>query len=626
MTTSSAQLRLPLIIGDGMVLQRDVQIPLWGWADPGQKINVTRGADSLSTESDAEGQWKVTLPAMPAGTSPDLTVSAGEEVVVISDILVGDVWICSGQSNMEWPVIASKDAEQEIAAAVDTQIRHFKVPRSWSWSPEPSLAGGSWEAADPETVGEFTAVGYFFARTIREDIDVPIGLINTSWGGSRIEPWMSAATLGFEGDSASVIRSREEAREGRIKEDLLALIGELPAEDRGYRDGEALWAQASYDDAAWDTLHVPGMWEQGGYVGMDGIGWYRTTFELTAMEAESELVLGLGMIDDSDIAWVNGVEVGRTEMAWNQPRIYRADAPILRPGRNTIAIRVEDTGGGGGIHGDPGLLYLEHAGTRRSLAGAWRFAVGAISVAMESQKNQVATVLYNKMIYPLLDYPIKGALWYQGESNAGLDDAGVYRTLFSDMISQWRSDWGVGSFPFLFVQLANWEAGEDDPSASGWAVLRESQTAALSLPNTAQAVTIDIGEAGDIHPRNKQDVGRRLALAARKIAYGEDIVYSGPVYAGSETREGRVFLEFDHVGSGLVLRDHAEGMSGFEVAGDESVFVPANVRLDGQTIVAWSEAVENPKVVRYAWADNPIGVTLYNAEGLPATPFRTSAW
>lgn len=609
-----------------MVMQRNARVPIWGWADPGDEVVVTFDGKTYTARADAAGQWRVTLPPREAGGPYEMTIAGGGERIRVRDVLVGDVWVGSGQSNIEWTVADSKNAEQEIAAASDREIRHFKVPQSWAAQPEETLAGGEWEVADAAHVGGFTAVGYFFARELREHVDVPIGIINTSWGGSRIEPWMSREALGLDSAAMEEVIRQEHEYEQRAVEALRARIGGLPETDAGLVDGRAPWADPALDDANWATIEVPRAWEQAGYEGMDGVAWYRTTFELTEKEARAGVRLGLGMIDDSDISWVNGHEVGRTEMAWNKPRVYEMPASVLKPGRNVIAVRVEDTGGGGGIHGDPNLLYVESGGGKRPLAGKWKFKVGAVSVSTDGRKNQLPTLLYNKMIHPLLPYPIKGVLWYQGESNANPEDAFRYRTLFADMIRDWRERWNVGDFPFLFVQLANYMQPDAEPSESSWALLRESQSAALALPGTAQAVAIDLGEADDIHPRNKQDVGLRLALAARKVAYGQDVVYSGPVYRQHEVRNGRMVVEFDHVGDGLMTKGRQGPPKGFAVAGADRRFVWADAAIQGNRVVVWSDRVPDPVAVRYAWGNNPEDANLYNEKGLPTSPFRTDRW
>jgi len=405
-------------------------------------------------------------------------------------------------------------------------------------------------------------------------------------------------------------------------------VGDVPDRDWGLVEGRAVWASPQLDDTNWEQMPVPAAWEGAGYPGMDGIAWYRTAFFLTAEEARQGVRLGLGAIDDSDITWVNGHEVGRTEMEWNQPRVYEVPSESLVPGSNVIAVRVEDTGGGGGIQGHPDLLFVEVGGHRRSLVGMWRFALGVVTVNMEDHKREVPTVIYNHMVHPLQQVPIKGVLWYQGESNADYpEDAFAYRDLFVDMIRDWRLGWGVEQLPFLFVQLANFMPAPTEPTESTWATMRESQGMALKLPGTAQVVTVDVGEALDVHPRNKQAVGRRLALAARGVAYGEGVVFSGPVLRGHEVNRSRVLLTFDHLGGGLIGKDSAGShLRGFAIAGADRRFVWANATIEGDHVVVWSAEVPEPVAVRYAWADNPEGANLYNREGLPASPFRTDSW
>ena len=623
---SSGALRVANPVGDHMVVQRGARVPIWGSAKPGLLVEVRLGGVAYAARADANGRWRVTLPPMKPGAPRELTIEGDGERLHFLDVVAGDVWVCGGQSNMEWSVADSRDASNEIAAAHDPMIRHFKVPRSWAAGPDASLAGGAWEPADPGRVGGFTAVGYFFARELRRHITVPIGLINATWGGSRIEPWMSASALGLDAAGVRKMLAGEQVYQQEVLDRIRARAGVLPDRDEGLVEGRALWADPDLDDATWDSLGVPSRWEEAGYEGMDGIAWYRTSFGLTADEAQEGVRLGLGTIDDSDISWVNGHEVGRTTLAWNSARVYEVPPAILKPGRNVVTVRVEDTGGGGGIWGDPDLLYVEAAGGRRSLAGRWRFKLGVVTVNLDFHKNQVPTVLYNKMVHPLLPYPIKGVLWYQGESNAGFEDAFAYRKLFRSLIEDWRAGWGLGNVPFLFVQLANYLPSSAEHSDSSWALLRESQSAALALPMTAQAVTIDVGEATDIHPRNKQEVGRRLALAARSVAYGERVVFSGPVYKRHEVRRGQVVIEFAHVGRGLVAKGEAGRLTGFKIAGADRRFLPAHATVEKGRVVVWNDLVPDPVAVRYAWADNPEGANLFNLEGLPASPFRTDSW
>ncbi|MEM6782552.1 MAG: sialate O-acetylesterase [Bacteroidota bacterium] len=632
-------LRLPHLFSDGLVIQRSAAVPAWGWATPGSAVTVQFDGAMHTTTAAADSTWRVILDPRPAGGPHTIIVradgSADGATATVRNVLVGDVWIASGQSNMEWTVAESRDAAAEIAAADAPQIRQFDVPQSWAREPSYTLAGGAWTAATPEHVGAFTAVGYYFARTLRETAlaGVPIGLLNTSWGGSRLEPWMSAAHLSLDSAGVAATYAEEEARLQELRDRLSARLGAVPTRDEGLVDGTAHWAVPSFDDGTWDTVPVPSTWEEAGYEEVDGVGWYRTTFDLTDTEAAAGVTLGLGMIDDTDRTWVNGTEVGGMEMAWNVERVYAVGPDALQAGTNVIAVRVEDFGGGGGIAGPPETVYLDTATGRRALDAAWRFTIGLVRLGGSSSKNQIPMLLWNKMVQPLTPFPVAGVIWYQGESNANsIADAEAYGDLFPAMIEGWRTAWGRDDLPFLWAQLASFLAPDDTPTESTWALLRESQSAALALPRTGQAILLDIGDAQDVHPRNKQDVGRRLALAARAVAYGEtDLVHSGPVYRGHEVEGHRVRLAFDHVGGGL--RTLGDTPRGFAIAGDDGRFVWANARIDGDAVVVWSDAVAEPTAVRYGWGYNPWGITpegegpgqatLYNAEGLPAAPFRT---
>ena len=622
-----AQLRLPLVLSDGAVLQRDHEIPVWGWAASGADVEVTLGDETRTTQADASGRWRVEFGAMEVGGPYTLTVAASGETLEVTDLLVGDVWVLSGQSNMEWTVQDVDDAEAVMAAATDARIRHFKVPQSFADAPEADLAGGSWVRTTPETVGGFSGVGYFFARDVREHHDVPIGLLHTSWGGSRIEPWMSAEMLGYDAADRAALATSERAHEQAVLDALRAKVGSLPETDGGMDGDRALWAAPEADDSDWAAIRVPAQWEPQGYAGLDGVAWYRTTFTLTAAEAASGVTLGLGMIDDDDIAWVNGVEVGRMENGWNRARIYSAPPEALRAGENVLAVRVVDHQGGGGIAGEADLVYVETAsGARRSLAGDdWRFKVAAVRLGAASNKNQVPTVLWNKMVHPITTVPVAGVLWYQGESNGdNREDAEAYGAQFRAMIRGWREAWGDDDLPFYWVQLANFHAPPADPEDTGtWPTVREGQSSALSLPNTAEAVILDVGEADDIHPRDKQTVGHRLALAARHAVYGEaDLVPSGPRYRGHEIEDGHVLVAFDYARGGLSTRDGAP-LGGFALQDASGAWRWAEARIEGDRVIVWSDDVPEPVAVRYAWADNPEAATLVNAEGLPAAPFST---
>ena len=612
---------LPRVFSDGMVLQRGQPVPVWGHAEPGTRVEVAFDGVIVHGSADGNGAWRVELPARDAGGPFTLRIDDGKAPLELRDVLVGDVWLASGQSNMEWPISQSADAEAEIARATDPLIRHFKIPKSWAGLPQWQLAGGEWIAASPAAAGDFSAIAHFFARELRASEGVPIGIIDSTWGGSSIEAWMDAGTQGIDGDALVALARRMKEEDERALAQSRAQVArwQLPADDSG-------WHESGLDTSGWDNMAVPGLWEAAGWNGMDGVAWYRATFTLDAEQARRDLTLGVGRIDDSDTTWVNGVEVGQTQLQYDLARVYTVPASALRPGTNEVAVRVTDTGGGGGIHGQAQELFVQpEGGARIALAGTWKFRPAEVTaLALDDNKNQQPTLLYNAMIAPLQPFPVRGVIWYQGESNAGsVEQAMAYRAQFPAMIRRWRKQWNAPELPFLWVQLASWDSGGDQGDASPWAVLRESQSATLSLPATAQAVAIDIGDVADIHPKNKQDVGKRLALAARHLVYGEAVVHSGPAFTGATFDGGAATLTFD--GDGLAVRGDGV-LQGFRLAGADRVFHPASATIEGDRVVVRSDAVQAPVAVRYAWQDAPVDANLVGASGLPASPFRSDDW
>ena len=618
-----ARVELPLLFSDGAVLQRDQPMRIWGTAEAGAQVKVDFNGNAVEVVTGNDGRWSATLPAHGAGGPYVLTVNSGGVSRVVRDVLVGDVWLASGQSNMEWPVQSSTDAEQVIASAGDAQIRHFKIPKSWSAKPEQDLVGGNWAAASPQTVASFSAVGYAFARELRAATGVPIGIIDSTWGGSNIQTWMNAASLGIDENGLAARMQQVKDADERLAAEVQRKLARWKESD----NDESQWHLAKYDDSDWSAIRVPGAWESNGWAGMDGVAWYRTTFTLSAEQAKQGATLSLGPIDDSDQVWINGQVVGGMTNMWSTPRVYPVPAQVLQAGANTLAVRVVDSGGGGGIGGSPDKVYLQFEdGQRHALAGDWKFRPAEVVVAIEGDKNQIDTLLYNQMIHPLQPIPLRGVIWYQGESNAGEGVAYPYRDQFMTMIKQWRSEWQQPELPFLWVQLANFISNGDTPTSSPWAMLRESQSAALALPATAQAVIIDVGDAGDIHPTDKQTVGHRLALAARHVAYGESLVYSGPVYRDVQFQGNAAHIAFDLLGSKLAARGGGDAVQGFELAGADRRFHPATAKIDGDAVVVSSDKVASPVAVRYGWRDNPEDADLINQEKLPASPFRSDTW
>lgn len=628
-TLTYAQVTVAKIFADSMVLQRGMHVPIWGTAHSGEEVTIRFNRQTKNCISDAKGKWRVDLDAEKEGGPYQLLVEGKSSAVTIKDVLVGDVWICSGQSNMEFVVRSGKNSEEEIRNAHYPMIRHVKISTTVAESPrEDLLNSNGWHSALPAFAGDFTAVGYFFARKLYEELHVPIGLINTTWGGTDVETWTSRDALArdpeFSGMMAALpslnIDSLSAVREKTMLAQIQRLQGGIPGPA-----GVMQWKNASFNDVSWPRMQIPSLWEQHVLQNFDGVVWFRKTINLSASEAKNAVQLSLGMIDDNDVTYINGEKAGATN-GYNVKRIYRIPAGLLHEGNNTIAVRVEDTGGGGGIYGDADDLKLIGPGTARSLAGEWVFQVESIIKANSVGPNSYPSLLFNAMVNPLIPYAMKGVIWYQGENNAGR--AYQYRTAFPLMIKDWRARWKQGDFPFYFVQLASYNSGGGNSSkGSNWAELREAQALTLALPHTGMAVTTDIGESNDIHPKNKQDVGLRLAAVALHDAYGRQNEYSGPVYNSSMTTSGgTVRVDFTHRGAGLITTDPAGQVKGFEIAGADKIFYPAVAVIEGDHVNVSSPSVSSPVAVRYGWADDAGEANLYNLERFPAAPFRTDSW
>lgn len=632
------------IFGDHMVLQQGIPFPIWGWAESGEIITATIDGRSATAIAGKDGRWTAHLPAMKAGGPFALTI-AGSREISFRDVMVGEVWICSGQSNMQWSVRDSADSEREIREANHPGIRLFTVPNMAQVKPASDIRG-EWAACRPDTIAGFSAVAYYFGRELHQKLGVPIGLVNTSWGGTRIEAWMSRGALADDEEGrAEVLKYEKSLGDSHgPQSDYKRQLAEyqrwekenLPkdAGNSGYKNG---WANPSADVSDWKEMTLPRYWQSAGHQ-MSGVFWFRREVDIPATHAGSDLVLRLGAVDKCDITYFNNVEVGRvdrdTPNCWAVAREYTIPRRLVKPGRNTIAVRVLSDCFAGGFAGNPPEMHLAMAGengTVMRLDGPWKYRIeqdfGQVVIPPppspphgEGNPNS-PHILYDNMIAPLVPFGMRGAIWYQGESNASA--VARYRFLLPALIRDWRAAWKQGKFPFLFVQLCNYNAEDNTPGDIKWAKLREAQLKTLSEPNTGMAITIDIGEATDVHPKNKQDVGRRLALSALHVAYGhKDGVHSGPIFRSFQVEGNKVRIQFDHVGGGLIARGGK--LIGFEIAGDDSKFVGADAVVEGDTVIVSSVKVSMPKSVRYAWANNP-ECNLYNRECLPASPFRTGA-
>jgi sialate O-acetylesterase len=615
---------------DHMVLQRGIPIPIWGWTEPGKVVVVRLGGKSVSAVAGADGKWMAKLPPFRAGGPYTLTVD-GPQKSTVSDVMIGDVWICSGQSNMEMGINGVKNAADEIAQADYPKIRLFNVAHRIALTPQ-ETATGAWEVCTPDALGKanFSAAAYFFGRKLNRDLNVPIGLIQTAWGGTMAEAWTSAEALSTMDDYRQRVAEFTAWVNDPSRPTYAQKMQPWWKENDPAASSVPGWEDPSTDTSDWKSMKIPQYWQYAGMPDVHGIVWFTKEIDVPADWAGKETTLSLGPIDDMDTTWVNGVNVGGLYDC-SSLRVYPVPAGVLKPGRNVIAIRVLDTGGLGGIYGQPEQMFLQPSGSSDApkipLAGDWKYRVSVelaktkpVPVRDNGDNPNSLSVLYNGMISPLVNYGIKGAIWYQGEGNA--DRPMQYRTLLPTMINDWRSRFGEGRFPFFIVQLAGFMDPVESPVESGWAELREAQLlTAENTPNCGLAVAIDIGEAKDIHPKDKQDVGLRLALAAEGIAYKQKIEYSGPIYDKMKIEGKTIRLYFRHVGGGLTAKGE-EKLRGFAIAGPDKKFVWADATIDGKTIVLSAPGVDNPTAARYDWANFPNG-NLYNKADLPASPFRT---
>ena len=617
---------------DHAVLQRDAKVPVWGWAAPGVKVTVTFAGQTQTAVAKADGKWMVRLKPMPASAeSRTLTVRSadGSETVTINDVLVGDVWLCSGQSNMEMGMRLT-GATNDIANANFPNIRLLTVPHGVALEPQETLKC-NWLPCSPATLAQgqwegFSAAGFYFGRDLHRELGIPIGLIQSAWGGTLAEAWTSAgalATMGDFKDALANVRDRAQAAKN---------LNYAEVYDQWYAQHEEgsrqAWEKLTTNVADWQTVTMPQPFSRVGLGNFDGTVWFRREFNVPENWPGTEGKLSLGQIDDEDTVWINGTEVGQTHRV-DQDRNYIVPASVIKPGANVITVRVLDTIGEGGFLAHPGLMRVTSGADALlqtiDLDGAWQMKStlkfsnrNAPPPANDSNNPNVVTYLFNGMIAPLLPYSIKGTIWYQGEANA--DHAAQYQRLLPTLIQDWRTHFGEGNFPFYIVQLANFQATNAEPRNHPWAELREAQAmTAKNVPHSGLAVTIDVGDARDIHPKDKYTVGHRLALIALAKDYGRKVEYSGPTCSSMKIEGNKVHLKFDHAKGGLVAKGGP--LTGFALAGSDGKYVWANAEINGESVTLSAPGVPQPVAVRYAWDVNPI-CNLYNQSGLPAVPFR----
>lgn len=639
--TTYADVVLPRLVSNGMVLQRDENLKIWGWANENEKISISFLNKNYETVADKSGNWEVQIPKQKAGGPYQMTIN-GDNQIVIDDILFGDVWICSGQSNMELPITRVKVAYPGLVESSENDnIRHFAVNTTYEFNEQrQDFQTGDWKKATPENVEQFSAVGYFFAKSLYEKYQVPIGLIRIAVGGSPAEAWLSESTIKAKYPNFNTLLEKYKNKDtvaSIIANDRAAVDNwnkNIDANDLGLLE-EPKWRDNDLDFKEWKTFTVPGLWEKNPFIedaqesqlnvsgraASSGVIWFKKEIQVTKEQLGKDNLLVLGVLVDRDEVFVNGKFVGSTGYQY-PPRRYKVPSEVLKEGKNIITVRLVSNNGNGGFVPDK-HYGLTLGNDTIPLTGEWKYKVGYSSPRMPAGQvtfHYQPSSLFNAMVSPLKNYGNKGVIWYQGESNTS--NPKEYENSFADVILDWRKHFSDPKMPFLFVQLANFMEESDQPQESNWAETREVQRKTLRIPNTAMVVLTDAGEWNDIHPLDKKTVGDRLALAARNQAYGDKkVVYSGPALKSYKIKGNKFILQFDHVGSGLTTRDN-EALQHFAIADESGKFHWAKAEIKGRNVIVWNDSISNPTRLRYGWSHNPLKANLYNKEGLPASPFE----
>jgi sialate O-acetylesterase len=616
-TCARAVVKFPALVGNGMVLQRDQPIKIWGWAKVNEAVSVTFKGKNYRTLTGANGQWLVTLAPQKAGGPFNMRINEIE----LRDLLIGDVWLCTGQSNMEALMSRANikaKYSREILQSNYPQIRQFTVKRNMAFQPLADVESDKgWVAANPTTVLEFSAVAYFFAKELFQRYQVPIGIINSSVGGTPIQSWVSSANTHVPPMLQDTAAVAQILKTHQLKTELWHKVSK--EEDLGLKQRWYATDETMQND--WQTVNDLSKLDQAIKLPRYGSMWFKTRINIPTHLAGKAATLSLGMMHTEDETYLNGEKVGGINSGYTD-RNYSIHAGLLKAGVNDLTIRLISPTTG--ISFNPANKYqLTFDTDSIPLNKVWKFKFG-IEQELLPRGNGLSlhspTAYYYAMVKPLANYAIKGIAWYQGESNVTKPEE--YEGLLTALIKLWRADWQQPNLPFLIVQLANYSATNVEPAVSSWALLREAQLKALKIPHTALAVTHDTGERNDLHPSNKMDVGKRLALAARKIAYGENIVYAGPTYHSMKIEGAAIRVSYSHVGGGLTHT--GEQLNGFSLSADGEHFIPASARIVGKQVIVSSTRITKPIALRYAWADSPDGANLYNKEGLPAPSFKSN--
>jgi sialate O-acetylesterase len=617
-----AKVKLHSLFTSGMVLQRNAAVNIWGWADPSEKVTVRFLEKTYTTTAGKNGKWLIKFNTPKEGGPYTLQVND----VSLEDILLGDVWICSGQSNMAFMLKDATGGAEAIAVSANDKIRLYTVPRNISFNPQEDIADAeSWQTCNPTTIPNFSAVAYYMAAELQKRLNIPIGLIHTSYGGTYIEDFISKGAMDTIKRLQPVYQSIAGKDEKSFLESKQQVLKSSFPRISFYTNNKSIWDTANIQlpeiTADWKAMKLPVLWEKSGLDYMDGVVWFYKEINLSEQDLGKDAFLSLGRIADQSITYFNDQHVGSSPDSRDFLRQYAIPANLLKTGINKVLVRVTNKGRNGGIWGPASKLLFQTGTHKTSLAGDWHFYIEKAKLSFHP--NDIPSSLYNAMTHPLVDFSCKGIVWYQGESNANW--ANEYEVLLKKLIRNWRAAWKQPALPFITIQLPNYDPPGSSESAP-WAIIREAQWNTTAMSATGLVTTIDVGEAGDIHPRNKKPVGERMALQVLKVAYKQKILADGPVFDHMKQEGNKIRLYFKNYSGQLVNKNNRELLQEFTIAGADHQFITAQAKIENNTILVWSDKISHPEAARYAWANNPVYPGLYNEAGLPASPFRTDKW
>jgi sialate O-acetylesterase len=609
------------LFGNNMVLQQGSKTKLWGTGIQHRLVSIDFGGAVITTTVDQSGNWIVKLPKLKAGGPFKLLAISGTDTICFSNVLIGDVWVASGQSNMQWNIGWGIDNKQEtIDKALNTKVRMFNVADDLNNKPQREVAGGEWLECTHENAPVFSATAYFFAQELQQKLNIPIGIVNSSWGGTKITSWLSLKSLrecALVSDSLRSLVDEDVDFESGY-EDFLAtnVLRDSIIEHSTVGIEQRVFVE-EYIDNTWPEMILPALWTNYGIKNYYGYGWFRKVINLNEAYTNQNAIMGLGEMCCESKAWFNGVELERLNNHSNVQFIVPRS--LLKSGENSIALRVLGRWGVGGFNGPSALMVLKNENNREiaNLASSWKYNIEIEAPTPKwIEYYNFPTYIYNAKIYPLHKLAIKGIIWYQGESD--VDAANRYKGLFPKLISSWRQNWGQGDLPFIFGQLSNYGTASEYVEGQNVAELRQAQAEALSIPNTAMVVNIDLGKNGDVHFSNKATCGKRFATAALDIAYHKKV----PVYSNAKSclpLENKLKIDFSDMNNDLFTPDNKE-IGSIEIAGADGQFKKANSKIDGEKLIVWNNKIEKPCIVRYGWRNNP-ECNLFNGQGLPIPPF-----